>query len=143
MDVELQAFVQKHPDESAALINHGVKVGKEHSTPSPDTIKMFQEMREDFHGHFIDFRNLITETLVIAKEARDEAKNTNGKVAELKEWKLRTEGGTTVLKGIWGFATVYVVGSSIVLLNMWADWRNQDIHIRSIINNELQASNLK
>lgn len=44
MDVELQAFVQKYPAEAAALINHGVLVGKEHAKPSPDTMKMFQAL---------------------------------------------------------------------------------------------------
>lgn len=139
MDQELKDFIAKYPDKAAQLINHGVLVGQEHSVPSPQTLKMFEDMKLDIHGHFADFRELVSETLTIAKEARDEAKKTNGKVAELDKWKLRTEGGAAVLKGIWGLAAVYVVGSSIVLLNMWADWRNQDTRIRQIVSEELRS----
>lgn len=98
-----------------------------------------------------DLRKDITNNFNYMKEKLDlileQTTKTNGRVTKLEQerlplletWQAEIRGGTKVAYFVWSVVGTYIVGSSIVLLNMWADWRDQKLTIQEAVRQELQG----
>ena len=105
------------------------------------------DLRKELRSNFEYLKESINSVLDVVKDVRTEAKNTNGKVAALIEWRLRLEGGATVVKGIWGAIGVYVIAATIGLFYMWVSFQqmavkldNIDVTIRNTVRAEMTVS---
>lgn len=102
-----------------------------------------------------DLRKEIASNFNYMKEKLDlileQTTKTNGRVTKIEQerlpqletWQAEIRGGSRVAYFVWSVIATYIVGSSIVLLNMWADWRNQKITIQEVVRQELQAVSLE
>lgn len=108
------------------------------------------DLRKEMKSNFEYLKDSINSVLDVVRDVRTEAKNTNGKVAALIEWRLRLEGGAIVVKGIWGAIGVYVIAATIGLFYMWVSFQqmaakldNIDITIRNTVRAEMQGLTLE
>ena len=94
-----------------------------------------------------DLRKELTSNFNYMKEKLNailvQTTSTNGRVTKLENWQSEIIGGSKVAYFVWAVAGTYVVGSSVVLLNMWSDWRNQKLTIQEPVRRELQAAVLE
>lgn len=127
----------ENPDQRAADYNAGFEAGKEHSTPSPETKARMETMRHEV----VDLRKEITSNFGYLKEKLDfiltQTTATNGKVANLQEWRLRTEGAGGAIKAVWTFVAVYVVAATFGLFTMYIQFQSIDYKITTAITNAL------
>lgn len=98
-----------------------------------------------------DLRKEISSNFNYMKEKLDlileQTTKTNGRVTKIEQerlpkletWQAEIRGGTKVAYFVWSVIGTYIIGSSIVLLNMWADWRNQKLTIQEVVRQELQG----
>lgn len=98
------------------------------------------DLRKDISNNF----NYVKEKLGLILE---QTTKTNGRVTKLEQerlpnletWQAEIRGGSKVAYFVWSVLGVYICGSSIVLLNMWADWRNQKLTIQEVVRQELHS----
>lgn len=72
------------------------------------------------------------------KQILKHAEYTNGKVAELVEWRLKMEGAKSTLKGLWGVMGVFAIAISFGLFGMYVEFQGLEGTIRDIVIGELE-----
>lgn len=125
-------------DQRAQDYKSGFDQGILHSNPSPETKARMEAMKHEIE----DFRREITTAFDGVGERLDEileqTKKTNGRVNNLEAWKLKAEGGATVLKGVWGFMAVYLVGASWGLFNMYNQFQVLSYQVDQLVHEQRQ-----
>lgn len=132
---DVTAFKKANPDAVAHIYSLGVAEGKKHSTQSPETKSKF-----DFIEHEIkDLKDGITAVKEMGKEILEQVKKTNGRVTALEMLRAQAHGGAMVLKGIYGFIAVFLVGATYALFNMYIEFQKLDGTIRGIVQEEIHG----
>jgi len=146
----IEALKKKDPDAVIAIYQDGVRVGKEHSSQSPETKAKFELVELEIKGlgeKLMEKLNTLNDktdrNFETGKATHEQAKITNGRVDELEKLRDQAQGGAAVLKGIWGVIAVSVLGATYALFNMYVEFHNLDHKIRVIVQEELQQFTLE
>ena len=72
------------------------------------------------------------------EEIHAEVKFTNGKVKSLMAWREQIKGASTVVKGAWGVAGVFLIAMTFGVFNMYVQVHDLPTTVQVLIEDELQ-----
>ena len=100
------------------LVNVGIKEGKDHARPSPETIKMFQELREEIIARKVSMTKELSEEMdKVRQERRQEMEDMRKTVEPVVDALKSAQGAATLIR--WVLGTVITIGGAIAVIKGW------------------------